>query len=118
MTTLKIIGDRPTQTPEGQDIPAIYIIFNAPRPLWGQITWQGEFGHGIFYAALDPDDKYTGQGINENDSLDGWLCQWVTLADVLAWAKEYYARYDNIDIDRVSMPDIRQVWHEHCAVTK
>ena len=34
-----------------QDIPDGWVIGNAPRPLAGQITWQGDFRHGIFYAA-------------------------------------------------------------------
>ncbi len=118
MTTLKMIGGRPTQTPDGQEIPDNYIIFNAPRPLYGQITWQGEFKHGIFYAALDPDDKYTGQGIRENESLDGWFCKWVTWAEVMEWAIGYYADYD-IDVSPdVDQRDIESAWAEHCMVTK
>ena len=34
-----------------QEIPAGWVIGNAPRPIAGQITWQGDFRHGIFYAA-------------------------------------------------------------------
>lgn len=36
-------------TPEA--VPAGWVIVNAPRPLYGKITWQGPFRHGIFYAA-------------------------------------------------------------------
>jgi hypothetical protein len=28
-----------------------WAVFNAPRPIPGEITFQGEFRHGIFYAA-------------------------------------------------------------------
>lgn len=35
------------------DFPAPrWKIFNAPRPLYGHCTWQGEFISGIFYAAI------------------------------------------------------------------
>jgi hypothetical protein len=33
------------------DIPEGWKIANAPRPLAGERTWDGQFRHGIFYAA-------------------------------------------------------------------
>src|ERR1019366_515437 len=33
-----------------EQIPAGWLIVNAPRPLNGEITWDGEFRHGTFYA--------------------------------------------------------------------
>jgi hypothetical protein len=36
-------------TPE--PVPDGWAVANAPRPIAGQITWQGDFRHGIFYAA-------------------------------------------------------------------
>lgn len=32
-------------------IPEGWVIANAPRPILGPMTWQGEFRHGVFYAA-------------------------------------------------------------------
>jgi hypothetical protein len=45
-----VIGERPSQAPEG------WVIYNAPRPIFGGIEWRGEFAHGVFYAAIDPVD--------------------------------------------------------------
>ena len=36
------------------DIPADWTIYNAPRPLYGHKRWQGDFRHGIFFAAVAP----------------------------------------------------------------
>ena len=33
------------------EIPAGWLIANAPRPISGQLTWQGPFRRGVFYAA-------------------------------------------------------------------
>lgn len=72
------IGARPTHTPEdGVPIPANWPIYNAPRPLYGQIAWvwpQAPFrSFGWFFAAVDPNDAWshgvTGY-IEENRSLD------------------------------------------------
>jgi len=45
---LFIISEKP------KDIPENWLIFNAPRPLLGDKEWQGDFQHGIFYVAVDP----------------------------------------------------------------
>jgi hypothetical protein len=34
------------------DLDPAWLIVNAPRPLLGDRTWQGQFRHGIFYAAM------------------------------------------------------------------
>jgi hypothetical protein len=34
-----------------QAVKAGWVIANAPRPLIGDVTWQGPFMHGVFYAA-------------------------------------------------------------------
>ena len=38
------------------NIPSDYLIFNAPRPLPGEITWEGDFLSGRYYAAMPADD--------------------------------------------------------------
>lgn len=48
------VSDRPVATPDGSVIPSSFVIYNAPRPLFGHLTWQGPFLTGIFYAAVDP----------------------------------------------------------------
>lgn len=86
------------------EIPAHWLIFNAPRPLYASFidgdkatSWQGEFKHGIFYAACDPGD--TG-AIQRNIELDGWVLEWHSEAEINAWVKDFTARrYPNHKID-------------------
>lgn len=69
---MPVIGKRP------DDVPETWPVFNAPRPLYGHREWQGEFEHGVFYAAVDP-DGYGAEGfIESNISLDGWLVEYWT----------------------------------------
>ncbi len=35
-------------------IPEGWLVVNAPRPVGGEMTWEGEFRHGLFYAAAPP----------------------------------------------------------------
>ena len=53
-------GIRPNNVPEG------WIILNAPRPLYGPATWQGDFLNGRLYAALDPQDEDNAKTIEYN----------------------------------------------------
>ena len=70
MQAMVTLATRPT------DIPENWIIMNSPRPLVGDKEWEGEFQHGIFYAAIDPDNDEP-QGaewrVNENKKLDAWV---------------------------------------------
>ncbi len=78
-----VIGKRP------DDVPEAWPIFNAPRPLYGHKEWQGLFEHGIFYAAVDP-DEYGAEGfVKRNVSLDGWLVEYWTKEGVLTETKRY-----------------------------
>lgn len=54
-----------------------WAVVNAPRPIPGAITWQGEFRHGIFYAAGNRADF----GERWND-LDAWPVEAITNLDV------------------------------------
>ena len=68
-----------------------WTVYNAPRPILGHDTWQGDFRHGVFYAAVapedDPADEFgdTPQFHKRNQDLDGYICQIVTEADVIAY---------------------------------
>lgn len=46
--TRTVIGERPAQAPQG------WVIFNAPRPIFGTYDWKGDFISGVFYTAVDP----------------------------------------------------------------
>jgi len=83
---IPIIGERPHPIPEN------WFIFNAPRPLLGHEEWQGEFEHGIFYVAVDP-DSYGAEGfIERNISLDGWLVEYWTKEKAIGAVKSYYLK--------------------------
>ena len=69
---VKIIGIRPAHIPEG------WPIFNAPRPLYGEPTWEGRFIHGVFYATLDPTEPYSPGFITRNAELDAWELVYVS----------------------------------------
>jgi len=45
----EVRGERPAEAPDG------WIVYNAPRPIWGHTKWQGDFVTGVFYAAVDPE---------------------------------------------------------------
>lgn len=90
-------GERPKTTPSNQPIPDDWIIFNAPRSLYASfdnnnypLDWQGEFIHGIFYAAVSPDDI---RSIKRNNELDGWALIWHNKEEIYAWLNQYYADY-------------------------
>lgn len=102
-----IIGSRPAEAPEGA------WIFNAPRPLYGAVTWQGEFVHGIFYAAILPADDYAENFIRQNVSLDGWVLCYFSKEDARKQATESMIR-DGADaslINDFSDLEIAQSWH-------
>ena len=52
------------------NLPAGWIIMNAPRPLLGQETAQGDFLTGRYYAAIDPEDEFA-QGYIDRNVQDG-----------------------------------------------
>ena len=93
---VKVIGTRPTQAPTG------WPIFNAPRPLYGDPTWTGDFIHGIFYATVDPTDPYGPGFIQRNAELDAWELVWVSEEEAIGESLDYYREklpklYANID---------------------
>lgn len=42
------IGERP------DDVPPGWVIYNAPRPILGQMEWSGPCFSGVFYTAVCP----------------------------------------------------------------
>lgn len=107
-TKIHIKGIRPSAVPSGQSagaaIPADWIIFNAPRPLYAShilkdtgAAWNGEFVHGVFYTAVNPADEWT---IKRNGDLDAWELIYHTAEEIVAWGKEYLSKlYPGRDID-------------------
>jgi len=88
-----------------------YTVYNAPRPLYGHELWQGDFRHGVFYAAVAPDnlDEFNDAPTfhQRNQELDGYTCEIITKESVMAYgakvAEEYnrtLADFDYEDIVR------------------
>lgn len=72
------------------DLPEGWLVFNAPRPLYGDWSWQGVFRSGIFYVAVDPTEETGAAFIKRNHENDARLVTWVSRADVLAEVVAYY----------------------------
>jgi hypothetical protein len=94
-TLLRILDSRP------EDIPSTWLIFNAPRPLYGHKCWEGEFSSGRYYAAIDPADEWGKTYIKETIRLDGYLVEYITEDTIHAWFQAECERegYDAADFE-------------------
>lgn len=92
--------------------PATWLVYNAPRPLVGHVTWQGEFRNGIFYAAVDPtrwgadvyDDANRADDAREVDVVD----RDGAVAMIAAEVKR--GGYGPDDLDGLSMWELAESW--------
>lgn len=76
--------------------PDNWIVMNAPRPLLGSRTMEGEFLTGRFYAGIDPEDAMAGQFIKANEKLDARIVVAVSRETQMALAlhgNEYRTKY-------------------------
>ena len=84
---IHVLDERPSQAPAGA------IVLNAPRPLLASEIegkyhyWQGRFVHGIFYAAVSPEDERI-LALDLRD--DAWEVVYWKRADAIEWARNYY----------------------------
>jgi hypothetical protein len=72
MKVLKVFEKRLIRLEDGTVVPKHWDIYNAPRPLPGNMTWQGEFLHGRWYCAVDPEDEFASKFRAAIECLDGW----------------------------------------------
>ena len=88
-----------------------WTVYNAPRPIMGHKTWQGDFRHGVFYAAVapegDPVDEFgdTPEFHKRNRQNDGHVCQIVSKADIMEYGKQVAAKY-RVDLAEFEYDDI------------
>lgn len=95
-----VLGDISQIIPD--DIPAHWIVCNAPRPLYGDRKWEGPFFSGVFYIAIDPDGELADLHLHRTAEMNGkmlvihsedWLFEYG-----LEWYRqtlpEYYARIE------------------------
>ena len=80
-----IASERPSEA------PASSLIFNAPRPIYGHKEWDGDFIHGRFYTAVDPNGDRADWMIEENRSLDAWILEYRSKEQVVDIAKRWFA---------------------------
>jgi hypothetical protein len=83
-------------TPGYYEIPKHWEIWNAPRPMAGEVTWVGDFLTGNLYAAVDPDGPRAESWRAFNVRMDGRRLQFIQKADAVAafeqiMAEEYGA---------------------------
>ena len=92
-------------------------IMNAPRPLIGKETWQGDFISGIFYALIDTNDQFKIQQfgyqksddpvyewqihVNQNVELDAALLIWFGDEELEQYKQELAQEY-NLDLDEIN----------------
>ncbi len=115
MKKLRIIGEWP------KDIPENWELWNAPRPIYGAREWSGDFGHGCFYAAIDPDDEFAERWRQNNIDLDAWKIEYVTEDEAVQMVKDYYTQIYPEDIDLLndaSRDLLLEGFYEHCAIVE
>ena len=83
LTVNRAMWDAPSGIPDG------WLIVNAPRPLLGEVTWTGEFRHGVFYAASP--EEHTGIFGWEAD--DAWRVRFTDNAAIEAVVLAKFAEY-------------------------
>lgn len=105
--TMYVYGVQPIHVPlplaEKSVIPSSYLIFNAHRELLGSaiydggrtigyLKWYGKYRNGRWYAAVSVHDY---EYIVSNVKNGAVRIKFVNDVDVMAWAKEYYAEYED-----------------------
>jgi hypothetical protein len=101
----------PVEVPEG------FMVANAPRPIAGELTWTGDFRHGIFYAA-HPADR---DGILDSwGADDAWPVEFIDNAEIMRrvlakLAEHGYASVEAAAAEAIEVGDVVAMmqlpWH-------
>jgi hypothetical protein len=112
--TFAVVGNHP------ENVPKDWLIFNAPRPIYGHKEWTGDFKHGVFYVGIDPSDEHAIPFIQRTHDLDGWLVRYFDESEArdlaYKWAEEKYPQYvkdGKIIDDSISEQDILDTYRFH-----
>jgi len=81
-----VIGTKPEQATVIPDT----IVYNAPRPIYGQVEWQGDFVSGVFYTMLDPRHSLAEDWDQRNAELDATVLMYLTEDEAVEKAKTHY----------------------------
>jgi len=88
------------------EIPKEWEIYNAARPFPAHKTWQGEFLHGIFYGAIDPDEEYADEYRKRAKELDASRLTFISRESVERWGQSYCEKhsisYDDFDFKTIA----------------
>lgn len=91
MTALIYVHEDEWDGPD--DLDPSWVVWNAPRPLYGEREWQGAFRAGVFYAAAPEGATVGGRRYSDlNEALDARIIQLVDNDAVLTMLKERLAR--------------------------
>lgn len=115
--TIESSDQRPKEAPPG------WLIFNAPRPLWGTITddsratvWINSTGPlGWHFSAVDPNDFSAHTWIKKNLEDQAVLVEYTPLATISARVIHWHNPSDNY---RVDITDLAQWIADHGAPVK
>ena len=83
-----VVGIEPPH--ESQHIPAESLIYNAARPIYGQVQWTGDFVSGVFYTAVDPKNSLAQEWDELNRQQDATVLVYFTEDEAFEVAKTYY----------------------------
>jgi phage terminase large subunit-like protein len=108
------VGARPENVPVG------WRVFNAPRPLRGHRTWQGQFISGVFYAAVNPDAEYAEAYVESNRRDAAIELQWISPEQwrerVMAYGRRLADEY-GIDLEQFDYADIETSYRNYLRQT-
>ena len=92
-------------------VPSSWLIFNAPRPIYGTKVWSGPFLEGRFWCVLDP-EEYDHDGVLRNNLLlQACVVRYVTAADARIWVEKWAENEYGIDkLCIVTKMTDREIW--------
>jgi len=94
------------------NVPADWVVFNAPRPLPGHQDWTNGCIHGAFFSAVDLAAPDAERIVRDIISLDGWALHYTTQADLEAWWP-VFARQEGLDQHSYDPDDVRRAYFYH-----
>jgi hypothetical protein len=87
-----------------------HIVMRATRPIFGtEQTESAEFAGGNFFVAIDPNDEFAAQNIEQNKKLDAHIIMQVSDDALIDAYKVASPRYANKVEERRNDPDSRQM---------
>lgn len=99
MKTQLVIGDRPTEAPEG------WIVCSASRPLAGEIYFYADGPRGIHHTAFPSSHPQIDYILQANESLGAYILRYVTRQEALIEARETIIKIDGVTQEECNLTD-------------